>query len=457
MGLTTASTGSNLLSENFEILKNKCDFTVALAGNPNVGKSTIFNNLTGMKQHTGNWPGKTVSNAAGECSYLNKQFLFVDIPGTYSIMSHSEEEEIARDYICFGNPNATIVVLDATCLERNLNLVFQIMEITNNIIVCVNLLDEAEKKGIHIDLKKLSSLLGVPVVGTTARKKSTLKQLLQVTYNVCIGKIIPNPKRITYIPIIEKNISLVENELKNIKNIPSLLYKWISLKLIDGEKSIISSIEKNLNLNFSQIPTLQSTLESVKNELSDNNIDNNCFRDKVVSIIMIKCESLCNEVCHFEKQNYNSFDRKIDSILTSKKFGFPIMILFLGLIFWITIIGANYPSQLLSNIFLWFQNILLQFASFIHLPTWLSYMLILGVYQTVTWIIAVMLPPMAIFFPLFTILEDLGYLPRIAFNLDGFFRKACTNGKQMITMCMGETIWYFQLPEFIKLRHIYIN
>ena len=178
-------------------------------------------------------------------------------------------------------------------------------------------------------------------------------------------------------------------------------------------------------------------------------------------------EETAREVCTFENENYRERDLKIDKILTSKTFGIPIMILFLGIIFWITIVGANYPSEFLFNVFNWFQDKLVYFANYIHSPAWLSDMLINGVYKTLTWIIAVMLPPMAIFFPLFTILEDLGYLPRIAFNMDGFFKKACCSGKQMITMCMGVTKWYFfylsniyvtqilYLPEFI--RHIYIN
>lgn len=171
MGLTKSSTGTHLLEENFKNLRNKNGYTIALAGNPNVGKSTIFNALTGMHQHTGNWPGKTISNATGKCIYNKNDFLFVDIPGTYSIISNSEEEEIARDYICLGNPDATVIVVDATCIERNLNLVFQIMEITSNIIVCINLLDEAKKKKININLNKLSKLLGVPVVRNNCKKK----------------------------------------------------------------------------------------------------------------------------------------------------------------------------------------------------------------------------------------------------------------------------------------------
>lgn len=432
----------------------KNTYTVALAGNPNVGKSTIFNSLTGMHQHTGNWTGKTVANATGKSIIKDKEFIFVDIPGTYSIMSNSEEEEIARDYICFGNPDVTVIVVDSTCLERNLNLVFQIMEITDNIIVCVNLLDEAKKKKIKINLKKLEQLLGVPVVGTTARDKRTLEKLKDTIYKVCTSEILPLPNEVEYSSKIEENINLLEEKLSEVyeqdldaecrsfttvienEKISKKLYKWISLKLIDGEEKILNSIKNHLNIDFEN-EDIQSCLSNVKKQLEEEKITTNNFKDKVVSDIMKKAEDVSKEVCTFENKDYSARDRKIDKILTSKKFGIPIMILFLGLIFWITIVGANYPSQALFSVFNWIQDKLVVFAEYINCPEWLSNMLINGVYQTLTWIIAVMLPPMAIFFPLFTILEDLGYLPRIAFNMDGFFKKACCSGKQMITMCMG--------------------
>lgn len=432
----------------------KNTYTVALAGNPNVGKSTIFNSLTGMHQHTGNWTGKTVANATGKATIKNKEFTFVDIPGTYSIMSNSEEEEIARDYICFGNPDATVVVVDSTCLERNLNLVFQIMEITDNIIVCVNLLDEAEKKKIKINLKKLEELLGVPVVGTIARDKKKLENLKNIIYNVCEGKIIPCANEVRYANDIEENINkLVETfyksdlhiiEKRNIerdtllkeKNISDKMYRWISIKLIDGEEKILKSIQENLKLDLEEQEINQAVIDARK-RLKEKDITPKNFKDKIVADIMKKAEETSKEVCTFENKNYKERDLKIDKILTSKTFGIPIMILFLGIIFWITIVGANYPSEFLFNGFNWFQVKLINFANYIQLPGWISDMLINGVYKTLTWIIAVMLPPMAIFFPLFTILEDLGYLPRIAFNMDGFFKKACCSGKQMITMCMG--------------------
>ena len=362
MGLTSISTGTNLLSKELEEIKKKCDFTIAFAGNPNVGKSTIFNNLTGLHQHTGNWPGKTVTNASGVYNYKNKSFLLIDLPGTYSLMSNSQEEEIAKDYICNGNPDVTVVVVDSTCLERNLNLVFQVMGITTNVIVCVNLLDEARKKNIDIDLNELEKQLGVPVVGTTARDKSTLDRLVNCIYDVCMKTKKCNPNVITH--------------------------------KTDNENDIVANIMK-------------------------------------------KSEEVTNLVCTFHNKNYNLKDKKIDKILTSKKFGIPIMLAFLGIIFWITIIGANYPSSILSNFFNYMQDKLISLFNILHVPNIITELLVNGMYKTVAWVVAVMLPPMAIFFPLFTFLEDIGYLPRIAFNLDNYFKKACTTGKQALTMCMG--------------------
>ena len=452
MGLTKSSMGNTLLNNNIKFNKNQNGFTIALAGNPNVGKSTIFNSLTGLHQHTGNWPGKTVSNATGHCSYKNTDFLLVDIPGTYSILSDSQEEEIARDYICFGNPDATVVVVDSTCLERNLNLVFQIMEITDNVIVCVNLLDEAKKKHIKIDLNLLSELLGVPVVGTIARKKKSLNNLLDTIYKVCNKDIIPKPKKVCYLPIIENKIDLLNSKLKELFNISPNLHRWISLKLLDDEQTIIKSIESHLNINLSNNVSINNIKSDIEEEFSHIDITKSNFKDIITSSIMQRAEQICDDVCTFENSNYSNRDRKIDKILTSKTFGIPIMILFLGIIFWITIVGANYPSQMLFSFFGFIQEHLLSFANYINCPPWLSDMLILGVFRTLTWIISVMLPPMAIFFPLFTFLEDLGYLPRIAFNMDGFFKKCCCSGKQMITMCMGVTKWWiFKISHFVFL------
>lgn len=438
MGLTSSSTGTKLLDNDIEALKSKCDFTIAIAGNPNVGKSTVFNSLTGLHQHTGNWPGKTVSNASGIANFNDKDFLLVDIPGTYSIMSNSQEEEIARDYICFGNPDCTVVVLDSTCLERNLNLVYQILEITNKVVVCVNLLDEAKKKGIEIDLDKLSFTLGVPVVGTIARKKKTLNKLMQSVYEVCTEKYSDELFKIKYPEAIENAISIVEKSVRELLDSSFFTnYRWISLKLLEGNSKIISSIENYLNINLVDNENISCSVNKAKEILEDNNINISSFKDIIVSTIMYHSEKISLDVIRCKRQNYSVRTNKIDKILTSKLTGIPIMLLFFALIFWITITGANYPSALLTKFFNYIETKLVLLFEHFNSPLWLIDISVFGLYRTLAWIVAVMLPPMAIFFPLFTILEDLGYLPRIAFNLDNFFRKACTSGKQALTMCMG--------------------
>ena len=349
-------------------------------------------------------------------------------------MSNSEEEEIARNYLCFGNHDSAIVVVDATCLERNLNLVFQIMEITKNVILCVNLLDEAKKKKIKIDLEKLSNELEIPVVGTTARKKKTLENLLSTLDKVCRKEIIPNPKIVKYPDNLENAIIKLTDVLKSEFKLPSYIYRFLALKILDGNEKILLSIEENFSISILENEKITHFKKEI---LKEENLNKKDLKSIITSSIVNRAESVAKDVCTFENPDYSKRDRKIDKILTSKIFGFPIMIIFLGIIFWITIVGANYPSQILLNFFAMIQEKLGIFLSYINCPTWLSDMLVLGIFQTLTWIVSVMLPPMAIFFPLFTFLEDLGYLPRIAFNMDGFFKKCSCTGKQMITMCMG--------------------
>lgn len=252
MGLTSQSTGLSLLKSKFDInVEDENQIVIGLAGNPNTGKSTIFNELTGLNQHTGNWPGKTVENAKGTFKYKDKKYLLVDLPGTYSILANSVEEEIARDFICFGNPKITIVVTDATCLERNLNLVLQVMEITDNVIVCLNLIDEAERKGIKIDIKKLEKMLGVPVIPTVARDGKGLDKLKETVDLIVNEKIILKPFRLKYDNTIEKLVNDIEKELENhLGNYLNL--RWIALRLIDGDKNIINTLEKLIGNNIKQ-------------------------------------------------------------------------------------------------------------------------------------------------------------------------------------------------------------
>lgn len=433
MGLTKASTGIKASETELIIEKRSpSDRVIALAGNPNVGKSTVFNALTGLNQHTGNWPGKTVTNAQGYCNYNGNGFVLVDIPGTYSLMAHSAEEEVARDFICFGDPDAVIVVCDATCLERNLNLVLQTIEITGNVVVCINLMDEAKKKNISIDIKGLSEKLGVPVVATIARKTKSLDKLMQVVSDIAPGK---NVYRVKYPELIEAALGIIEPEVN--KKVQSLInVRWLCLKLLDYDEMLINTLNRYLGYDILADEGIKSKIEEAKALLYESGISSEVLRDMIVTALVLAAEKICSDTVTYDKNRYNIKDRRIDRILTSKLTGFPVMALLLLVIFWLTITGANYPSKLLSDGLFWVQDRLTDFFRYINAPDWLYGILVLGVYRVVAWVVSVMLPPMAIFFPLFTLLEDLGYLPRVAFMLDKYFKKCCACGKQALTMCM---------------------
>lgn len=437
MGLTNQSTGSSILGNSIIIDRSSCcGSIIALSGNPNVGKSTVFNSLTGLNQHTGNWPGKTVTNCYGKYRHKNNNFILVDIPGTYSLMANSAEEEVARDFVCFENPDATVVVTDATCLERNLNLVLQTLEITDNVVVCVNLIDEAERKKIHINCKKLSERLGVPVIATNARSKMGLGELIDAVYNIALGFEKTNPLEITYDETIEQAIELIRPVIREVTD-GKISDRWVSLKLLDGDASMLESLNKFLGFNISDNSTLQQSLDKARRYLEQNGIHPDHLRDRIVSRLINISEEICRDVVSFGNKQYNQTDRKIDSILTSKFFGLPVMLALLAVIFWLTITGANYPSGLLTNLLFGIEDKLTDIFVSLNVPGWIHGALLTGTYRTLAWVVSVMLPPMAIFFPLFTLLEDLGYLPRVAFNLDNFFKKACAHGKQALTMCMG--------------------
>ena len=436
MGLTAKSTGTHATDSGLHIERfTKNEKIIALAGNPNVGKSTVFNGLTGMKQHTGNWPGKTVTNATGRCVSRENEYILVDIPGTYSLMAHSAEEEVARNFLCFGNPDAVVVVCDATCLERNLNLVFQILEITNNVVVCINLMDEAKRKGIHLDIQRLSEKLGIPVISTIARKKETLSLVLDTLDKIVCSPISAKPL-VTYPVAIESAVARISSALSKVLN-GQINSRWVALKILENDALLLEEINRYLQTDIFKDQTVQKTIETAKQELLDGGFTENTFKDTIVSSLITTAESLARDVVTYQNVKYNESDRRIDRILTGKRTAYPLMLLFLTFIFWLSIVGANIPSQWLSSLFSKGEVLLKELFVAIHSPSWLQGVVIDGAYRVLTWVVAVMLPPMAIFFPLFTLLEDVGYLPRVAYNLDRPFHRCHACGKQALTMSMG--------------------
>lgn len=408
---------------------------VALAGNPNVGKSTVFNALTGLKQHTGNWPGKTVECAKGNVEDKGNKFQLVDLPGSYSLLAHSEEEEIARDFICFEKPDAVIVVCDGTTLERNMNLVLQIMETTKNVILCVNLLDEAKRKNIEINLNKLSDILKIPVIGTAARSGKGLEKIFPSLYELFSNKkddiyIVRYPEE------LEREISILQEDLE--KFLPDTLNaRWATVRVLEDDKSFFESLSKHENIDLSANKNLDEKIKASRLRLQDKTYNLEKIKDSIVEAFVNNAEEICKDTVIYKNKNYNQRDRKLDKLFTSKTTGFLIMFLLLLGVFWMTIAGANVPSDLINKLLFSWEDNILAFLKNIGLPKSIYGPLVFGVYRVVAWVISVMLPPMAIFFPLFTLLEDFGYLPRVAFNLDKYFQKCNACGKQALTMCMG--------------------
>ena len=331
---------------------------IALAGNPNVGKSTVFNALTHLHQHTGNWTGKTITCANGIVRWNGKAFCLVDLPGTYALHSHAAEEDAAREFLQSNTADCIIIVVDATCLERNLIFALQILSITRRAVLCLNLMDEARKKSISIDVPALEKRLGIPVVPYTAATGKGLDHLMETVE------------------------TLVENN---------------SIKTTDQK-------------NVTEFPPLSSFVHAAE---------------------QIAAETVTVDARIPDR------DRRIDAILTSRRYGIPIMLALIALVFFLTITGANVPSEWLSYLLFACAQPLNDLITWLGAPEWLRAMLIDGGWNVLASVVSVMLPPMAIFFPLFTCLEDIGYLPRIAFNLDHVFCKARTCGKQVLTLCMG--------------------
>lgn len=426
---------------------NKWDILIALAGNPNVGKSTVFNALTGLRQHTGNWPGKTIVRAEGAFAHRNKRIKLVDLPGTYSLQAGSVDEEVAREFILFGRPDVTVVVVDATRLERNLNLSLQILDITNRVIVYLNLTDEARRHGIGTDPKRLEQQLGVPVITGVARSNIGINELLDAAHDVATGSTQTTPYRIArHDQSVEQAVaSLMTVVEETFPGLPSS--RWVSQRLLTADDAVIDAVrsgelgrigDDTITENAAEISEdkrskVLAQAQRLRWELPAD------FQDKMTERTFHAAEQITatSQVRGLKKTSVD-IDWALDRLLTNRWVGFPVMLLILAVVFWTTIEGANVPSAMLASLLIDTLHPLLRtFGESIGLPWWVNGFLFDGVYLATAWVVAVMLPPMAIFFPLFTLLEDFGYLPRVAFNLDSLFRRAGAHGKQALTMCMG--------------------
>ncbi|GIX02742.1 MAG: ferrous iron transport protein B [Thermogutta sp.] len=442
-----------------QVERGQADFVVALAGNPNTGKSTVFNALTGLHQHTGNWPGKTVTRAEGFFTFQGKRFKLVDLPGTYSLMATSYDEEVARDFLLFGRPDVTIIVVDATRLERNLNLALQVLEITDRAVICLNLMDEARRHGITIDVPALERELGVPVVPAAARFGQGIDELVQVVAQVAQGERTCHPRRVGgEAPSLKAAVDQLSQLL--LEAFPGLTNaNWVALRLLDGDPNVTEAVRSGMLGELGERETLldgSSSLSRTGTEqpagdstraLRETIIETASslrwqigmdFHQTLVETIYAAAAEIADRVVRYDEAQKARWEEKLDRILTSPLFGYPIMVALFLVVIWITVQGANYPSALLNwllveTLYPAVRGLFVAAGA----PSWITGLLVDGGLLATAWVVSVMLPPMAIFFPLFTLLEDLGYLPRVAFNLDRFFRWAGAHGKQALTMTMG--------------------
>ncbi len=374
---------------------------VCLIGNPNVGKSSLFNILTHKNQHTGNWTGKTVENEVGEFVYKNVTWEIVDLPGTYSLIGESEEEKIASSFVLKGDYDVALVVADATNLERSLTLILEVLDVTKNVVVALNLMDEAKLKNIQIDVEKLKEFLDVPVIPTSMKNVQGLT-LLCDTLN--------NERKPSQIKIVH------QEKIKHYLD-------WILEKKDFSQGMALHYLREN---HFGGNEKEEHILKFYQKYIS---------RVEVILSYHAFGQDIMKEVIHRDNEKEKREDRFWNHILTNKKTCIPFFILLFFFLLFLTIYLSNFPSEWLFSFFEQLEPWLFKVLSF--LPESILNPLLLGGYRTLYWVVSVMLPPMMIFFPLFAILEDYGLLPRIAFNLDKPFQKCGSCGKQSLTMCMG--------------------
>ena len=430
MGLSRSNTGlrAGRDSERGEA----GELVLALAGCPNVGKSSVFNRLTGGRQHTGNWAGKTVSCARGSFRGAEHRYTLVDLPGTCSLLARSSEEALARDYICFGGAEGVILVCDACNIARSMALLLQLREVGGRVLLCVNLMDEAERKGIRLDLKLLPERLGVPVVAISARRKQSRAILIRAIdawmaappgepLTLCCSEAIETA--------VQRLLPLAEPLCRGRLNA-----RWLCLRLLEGDGTLLDRADEYLGGALSRAEALRKELSRLR---SMPGFDPERLGDHISAALIRQGEALCRDAVSAADGAYGRRDRQIDRVVTGRVLAWPLMLILLSGLLYLTIAGANGLSALLSTLFSRAERVWEAVLHAAQAPPWLQGLLLDGAWRVLSWVVAVMLPPMAIFFPLFALLEDLGYLPRVAYNLDRPFQRCGACGKMGLTMCMG--------------------